>query len=299
MQLSSFPEKVRIVEVGPCSGFRHEKRRVPLADRVALIEALEQAGITNIEAGSFEPDGRSQMAETADVLSSLSRKPGISYPVLVGDMKGLEAAFVAGADEIAVHASASDSFSKTHTGLTVKESLDNLRLVCAAAGRHGMKIRGHISCTLGCPYEGEISPDAVVTVAKSLLDMGCYEVSLGDTAGEGTPEKARLMVAAVTRAVPVERIALHFHDAFGKALANIFACLGLGVSIIDSSVAGLGGFPYARTASDSVATEDVVHMLQGMGIETGIDLSALSAAGRSIRATLGDAAPSRMTASFA
>ncbi|RJF89789.1 hydroxymethylglutaryl-CoA lyase [Oleomonas cavernae] len=279
---------VRIVEVGPRDGLQNEAGVVPLADKVALIEALAEAGLPVVESGSFvSPKWVPQMADTDQVLARLRRKPGVSYPVLVPNMKGLEAAIAAGATEIAVFGAASESFSNKNINCSIAESLERFAPVCAAALAAGVKVRGYVSCVLGCPYEGAIAPAAVARVAKALSDLGCYEISLGDTIGVGTPGRARVMVRAVTELVPVERLAVHFHDTYGQALANILACLDLGIGTVDSAVAGLGGCPYAKGASGNVATEDVVYMLNGLGIETGVDLGRVAAAGRAILKVLG------------
>lgn len=280
--------QVRIVEVGPRDGLQNEAGVVPLADKVALIEALAAAGLRVVESGSFvSPKWVPQMADTDQVLARLKRKPGVSYPVLVPNMKGLEAAIAAGVTEIAVFGAASESFSQKNINCSIAESLERFAPVCAAALARGIKVRGYVSCVLGCPYEGAIDPQAVARVAKALSDLGCYEISLGDTIGVGTPGRARVMVRAVAEVVPVERLAVHFHDTYGQALANILACLDLGIGVIDSAVAGLGGCPYAKGASGNVATEDVVYMLDGLGIETGVDLGRVAAAGRNILKVLG------------
>jgi hydroxymethylglutaryl-CoA lyase len=279
----SCPSHVRIVEVGPRDGLQNESLTVPAEVKVALIEALADAGLTSIEAGSFvSPKWVPQMADTAEVLAKLVPRPDVSYPVLVPNLQGLDLALACGVREIAVFGAASESFSRRNINCSIAESLDRFAPVAEKALVAGLEVRGYVSCVLGCPYEGEIAPDAVARVAASLLAMGCYEISLGDTIGTGTPLKARQLIERVASDVPLERIALHFHDTYGQALANIFACLELGVSVVDSAVAGLGGCPYAAGATGNVATEDVVYMLNGMGIETGIGLAALAEAGRTI-----------------
>ncbi len=284
----SIPSSVRIVEVGPRDGLQNEKAIVPVAVKVALIEALAEAGLKTVEAGSFvSSKWVPQMADSAEVMAQIRRRPGISYPVLVPNMKGLEAARAAGAEEIAVFAAASESFSQKNINCSIVESLGRFAPVCESAARHGIKIRGYVSCVLGCPYEGAVDPAAVARVSKALTDLGCYEISLGDTIGVGTPRKAQTMLRNVAEVVSMDRLAVHFHDTYGQALANILACLELGVAVIDSSVAGLGGCPYANGATGNVATEDVVYMLDGMGIATGIDLDKLAAVGRMISAALG------------
>ena len=274
---------VRIVEVGPRDGLQNEPQTVPTDVKVELIRLLGEAGLTVIESGSFvSPKWVPQMADTAEVLARLPRRDGVSYPVLVPNMKGFEAAVAAGSREIAVFGAASESFSRRNINCSIEESLGRFAPVVEKALAAGLRVRGYVSCVLGCPYEGEVAAEAVARVAARLLAMGCYEISLGDTIGTGTPLKARRLVERVASEVPLERIAVHFHDTYGQALANILACLELGVSVVDSAVAGLGGCPYARGATGNVATEDVVYMLEGMGIETGIDLQALAEAGRSI-----------------
>ena len=291
----TLPKAVRIVEVGPRDGLQNESQIVPLAAKVGLIEALVAAGLKNVESGSFvSPKWVPQMADTAQVLAAITRNPGVRYPVLVPNLKGLEAALAAGADEIAVFGAASESFSQKNINCSIAESLERFRPVVAAALAKGVRVRGYISCVLGCPYEGPIEPAAVAAVAKALADMGCYEISLGDTIGTGTPLKAQAMLRAVAAVVPIDRLAVHFHDTWGQALANILACLELGVAVVDSAVAGLGGCPYAKGATGNVATEDVVYMLDGMGIETGIDLAKLAAAGRAITAAIGKAPASKV-----
>ncbi len=279
----TYPTHVRVVEVGPRDGLQNEPSTVPTDAKVALIEALADAGLTSIEAGSFvSPKRVPQMADTAEVLARLRRRPGVGYPVLVPNLQGLDRALACGVEEIAVFGAASESFSQRNINCSIEESLDRFAPVAEKARAAGLRVRGYVSCALGCPYEGEVSADAVLHVAVSLLAMGCYEISIGDTIGTGTPLKARRLIERVASAVPPARIALHFHDTYGQALANILACLETGVSVIDSAVAGLGGCPYARGATGNVATEDLVYMLDGMGIQTGIDLDALAQAGRSI-----------------
>jgi hydroxymethylglutaryl-CoA lyase len=291
----ALPKRVRIVEVGPRDGLQNEAGLVPVEAKVALIEALADAGLKSIEAGSFvSPKWVPQMADTAAVLARLKRASGVSYPVLVPNMQGFEAAAAAGVEEIAVFGAASESFSRRNINCSIAESLDRFRPVAAAARARGMRLRGYVSCVLGCPYEGAVAPSAVAAVAGVLAEMGCAEISLGDTIGVGTPLKAQAMLRAVAEIVPMVRLAVHFHDSWGQALANILACLELGVSVVDSAVAGLGGCPYAKGATGNVATEDVVYMLDGMGIETGVDLAKLAAAGRAISAALGRAPVSKV-----
>lgn len=274
------PGKVRMVEVGPRDGLQNEPGMVPAAIRADLINRLVDAGLTCVEAGSFvSPKWVPQMADTDRVLAAIRRRPGVRFPVLTPNMKGLEAALAAGAEEVAVFGAASETFSHKNINCSIDESLDRFRPVCEAAKAKGLRVRGYISCVLGCPYEAEIAPSAVARVAGALLTMGCYEISLGDTIGVGTPAKAQAMVEAVAEVVPVEKLAAHFHDTYGQGLANILAVLERGVAVVDSSVAGLGGCPYANGASGNVASEDVLYMLDGLGIETGVRLEALAAAG--------------------
>ncbi|MDA0703858.1 MAG: hydroxymethylglutaryl-CoA lyase [Proteobacteria bacterium] len=292
----TLPKAVRVVEVGPRDGLQNEAATVPTGVKVAFIEKLADAGLKAIEAGAFvSPKWVPQMADSAEVLAGLPRRPGLRYPVLVPNMKGFERAVEAGVEEIAVFGAASESFSQKNINCSIQESLERFRPVCAAAAERGMLVRGYVSCCLGCPYEGEIAPSAVAAVAAELRAMGCYEISLGDTIGTGTPAKARAMVETVAEAVPIRRLALHFHDTYGQALANILACLELGVAVVDSATAGLGGCPYAKGASGNVATEDVVYMLNGLGIETGIDLVALAEAGWFISDALGRDPVSRVS----
>jgi hydroxymethylglutaryl-CoA lyase len=278
-----YPESVRIVEVGPRDGLQNEKSLVPTEVKVALIEALADAGLKSIESGSFvSPKWVPQMVDSASVLSRVRRVSGVSYSVLVPNLQGLTAALECHPDEIAVFASASETFSQRNINCSISESLTRLTPVAKAAIDAGVKVRGYVSCVLGCPYEGPIAVEAVARVAKELYDMGCYEISLGDTIGIGTPVNAQRMLEPVSEHVPLSRLAVHFHDTRGQALANILASLDMGVAVIDSSVAGLGGCPYAPGATGNVATEDVLYMLDGMGIETGVNLSKLAAAGRMI-----------------
>jgi hydroxymethylglutaryl-CoA lyase len=284
----NYPCSVQIVEVAPRDGLQNEKAIVPVEAKVALIEALVDAGVKTIECGSFvSPRWVPQMADTGLVLSRIRRIPGVAYAVLVPNLKGLDAAIEAGAREIAVFAAASETFSQRNINCSISESLVRLRSVVESALARGIRVRGYVSCVLGCPYEGEIALSAVAHVARELHQMGCYEVSLGDTIGVGTAVKAQKMIETVAEHVPIAHVAIHFHDTYGQALANILASLELGVRVIDSSVAGLGGCPYAAGASGNVATEDVIYMLNGMGIETGIDLEKLAAAGRMICSHLG------------
>jgi len=282
------PEKVEIVDVGPRDGLQAEPVMVPTADKIALIDRLSDAGLPAVEAGAFvSPKWVPQMADAAEVLAGIERRPGTRYPVLVPNARGLEGAMASGVEEIAIFGAASETFSQKNINCSIEESLERFRPVAEAALAAGMKVRGYISCVLGCPYEGDVAMENVVRVARELDAMACYEISLGDTIGVGTPARARAMVDAVAEAVPVERLALHFHDTYGQALANILACLDAGVATLDTAVAGLGGCPYAPGASGNVATEDVVYMLDGMGIETGVDMTKLVDAGQFICDVLG------------
>ncbi len=288
------PAKVKLVEVGPRDGLQNEKTPIDAATKIALIDLLSASGLSVIEAGSFvSPKWVPQMADTDKVMAGIKRKPGIAYPVLVPNLQGLDAALKANVTEIAIFGAASESFSRKNINCSIAESLERFRPVAAKAIAEGLKVRGYISCVLGCPYEGEIAVSAVADVAAQLRAMGCYEVSLGDTIGVGTPAKARAMVEAVGAVVPCECLAIHFHDTWGQALANILACLEAGIATVDSAVAGLGGCPYAKGASGNVASEDVLYMLDGLRIETGVDFAALATAGRFISDKLGRAPGSK------
>ncbi len=271
--MSRYPQRIRIVEVGPRDGLQNEAVQLPTALKIELIDRLSAAGLGTIEIGSFvSPKWVPQMADTAEVLNGIAHRPGVSYPVLVPNLKGMESAVAAGVDEVAVFASASKSFSQRNINCTIAESLRRFEPIMALSRSHGIRVRGYVSCALGCPYEGPVAHEKVAEVAASLADMGCYEVSLADTIGVGTPLAAASMLEAVLRQVPVDRLALHFHDTYGQALANTLACLELGVSVLDAAVGGLGGCPYAAGATGNVATEDLLYMLHGLGCETGVDL---------------------------
>ncbi|CAA7627169.1 hydroxymethylglutaryl-CoA lyase [Magnetospirillum sp. SS-4] len=281
------PNRVKMVEVGPRDGLQNEARPVPVAVKVELIDRLSRTGLTVIESGSFvSPKWVPQMASTAEVMAAIARRPGIAYPVLTPNMQGLEAALAAGMEEVAVFAAASETFSRRNINCSIAESLERFAPVIEAARAGGLRVRGYVSCVLGCPYEGAIAPAAVVEVASRLAALGCYEISLGDTVGVGTPLQAQAVVEAVSARLPVEMLAAHFHDTYGQALANLLAAMEKGVAVVDSSVAGLGGCPYARGAAGNVASEDVLYMLNGMGIATGIDLGMLIEAGDFISAAL-------------
>lgn len=294
------PRRVKLVEVGPRDGLQNEPGRVSTATKIALIDRLGAAGLSAIEAGAFvSPKWVPQMADSAAVLKGITRRPGVSYPVLVPNMKGLEAALAAGAEEIAVFGAASEAFSQKNINCSIAESIERFRPVAEAARAKGVRVRGYVSCVLGCPYQGDVPLDAVVDVCRRLDEIGCYEISLGDTIGVGTPGRAQAMVEAVATTIPRERLAVHFHDTYGQALANILACLEIGIAVVDSSVAGLGGCPYAKGASGNVASEDVCYMLRGLGIETGVDLDRLAEAGWFICAELGRAPASRVAQALA
>lgn len=272
----ALPAKVRVWEAGPRDGLQNEPGVVATETKVELIERLVECGITLIEATSFvSPKWVPQMADNAQVMAALKRRPGVTYQVLTPNLKGLEAAVAAGATDIAIFAAASESFSRRNINCSIAESLDRFRPVAEAAKARGLKMRGFVSCVVGCPFEGEVKPSKVAEVTAELVGMGCFEVGLGDTIGVGTPAKVKDMIEACAARVPIEKLGAHFHNTYGQALANLLAALEMGVATVDSSVAGLGGCPYAPGATGNVATEDVVYMLDGMGIETGIDLAAL------------------------
>lgn len=281
-------DAVRIVEVGPRDGLQNEPVQVPTAAKIAFIEALADAGLAVIEAGAFvSPKWVPQMADSAAVLAGLRRRAGVRYPVLVPNQAGWRAAQAAGVEEIAIFAAASEAFSQRNINCSIAESLDRFRPVVEAALTAGVAVRGYVSCVLGCPYQGAVPVAEVVRVSAALRALGCYEVSLGDTIGVGTPGQARAMVQAVAGAVGVDRVAIHFHDTWGQALANCLACLEVGVRVIDAAAGGLGGCPYAKGASGNVATEDVVYLLDGLGLACGVDLDALVMAAEGISAHLG------------
>ncbi|WP_082118357.1 hydroxymethylglutaryl-CoA lyase [Rhizobium sp. LC145] len=274
--MSKNMEHIRLVEVGPRDGLQNEARPLGVADRVAMIEGLIAAGLTTIEAGSFvSPKWVPQMADSAEVFRRLSKREGVNFPMLVPNLKGFEAALDAGVGEIAIFASASESFSQKNINCSIAESFERFAPVMEGARAAKIRVRGYVSCVLGCPYEGPVALAAVVDVAKRLHRMGCYEISLGDTIGTGTPRAAAAMVRAIAGEVPIAALALHAHNTYGQALANILACLEEGVRVFDASVGGLGGCPYAKGATGNVATEELIYMLEGMGIRTGIDIDAL------------------------
>lgn len=292
-------DSVRIVEVGPRDGLQNEKTPVSVADRIAFIKALLAAGLSTIEVGAFvSPKAIPQMANSDQVLREVNGQAGGEFHVLVPNEKGYEAARAAGAKAIAVFAAASESFSRANINCSVAESIERFKPVIARAKSDGVKVRGYISCVLGCPYEGEVKPQAVVEIARTLWDLGCYEISLGDTIGVGTPTKARHLLRAVAAEVPMEKLAMHFHDTYGQALANLYAGIEEGARVIDSAAGGLGGCPFAPGATGNVATEDVVYMLEGMGIATGVDMAKLLAATNEISRLIGRPPVSRVASAL-
>jgi hydroxymethylglutaryl-CoA lyase len=276
----TFPAKVKIVEVGPRDGLQNEKQVVPTEIKIELIERLADAGLRVIEATSFvSPKWVPQMGDNAAVMQGIKRDPAAVYPVLTPNLQGFDAAVQAGASEVAIFGAASESFSRKNINCSIAESLKRFEPILSSASALEIPVRGYVSCVVGCPYEGEIAPGQAAGIAKQLFDMGCYEISLGDTIGVGNPATIRRMIEACARLVPIARLAGHYHDTYGMAIANIYASLEMGMAIFDASVAGLGGCPYASGASGNVATEDVVYLMQGMGIETGVDLVKLAAIG--------------------
>ena len=291
------PKKIQIVEVGPRDGLQNEKDWVPTKTKISLIEKLADAGLTKIEVTSFvSPKWVPQLKDAHQVYMGIKRVPCVSYPVLTPNMKGFARAIEVDAKEIAIFCAASEAFSQKNTNCSIEESINRFRPVLEEAKKSNILVRGYISCVLGCPYQGNVPVEDVVNLAAKMTEMGCYQISLGDTIGAGTPKQAKILVQKVLEKVPVSKLALHFHDTRGQALANIYACLELGVSVIDASIAGLGGCPYAKGATGNVATEDVVFMLHGMNIETGIDLNKLIDTGRFISSVLGRVPQSRVSA---
>jgi hydroxymethylglutaryl-CoA lyase len=294
------PKFAKLVEVGPRDGLQNEAVAISVADRVTLIDHIAEAGLTAIEVGAFvSPKRVPQMADTAAVLAQVSRKPRVDYLVLVPNMQGFEAAHAAGATQIAVFTAASEKFSQANTNCSIAESFARIAPVCEAANNQGIRVRGYISCVLGCPYEGAVDAEQVALLARQLSELGCYEISLGDTIGTGTPALAATLVETVAEYIPRDRIAVHFHDTYGQALANILAVMERGIAVIDSSVAGLGGCPFARGTTGNVASEDVVYMLNGLGVETGVDLGKLAAAGHFICEQIGRLPDSRVNRALA
>ncbi len=292
------PSTVRMVEVAPRDGLQNEPETLPARIKADLIDRLAATGLKVVEAGSFvAPKAVPQLADTADVLALIARRADVSYPVLVPNMRGFRAAKAAGAGEVAVFVAASETFSRRNINCSIAESLERCAPVCAAASEHGIRVRGYISCVMGCPYEGDIEPAEVAALAERLHALGCHEISLGDTIGVGTPGQAAALVDAVAERVPRARLAAHFHDTYGQALANLLAVLERGIAVIDSSVAGLGGCPFAAraqgAAAGNVASEDVLYMLNGLGIDTGVDFDLLVEAGRFVAGHLGRPPASR------
>lgn len=283
-----FPRAVKIVEVGPRDGLQAEAKNIPTPIKVRLIERLSDTGLRVVESTSFvSPTWVPQMRDGPAVMQLVKRRPGVTYPVLTPNLKGLERAVEAGAEEVAIFASASESFSKKNINSTIEQSLERYRPLAKRALELGIRVRGYVSCVCGCPYEGPVSVDAVRQVSRALMDMGCYELSLGDTIGTGTPGSVALLLNGVLQDVPVDQVAVHFHDTYSQALSNVLVAMQMGVSTMDSSVAGLGGCPYAKGATGNLASEDLVYMLHGMGIETGVNLDALIEVGNWISYYLG------------
>jgi hydroxymethylglutaryl-CoA lyase len=290
----SLPKRVKLVDVGPRDGLQNEPGVVPTAVKIELIDRLSEAGLPVIEATSFvSPKWVPQMSDNAQVMAGIKRRPGVSYPVLVPNMKGLEAALAVGVEEIAGFAAATEAFSRRNTNCSIAESFERFIPVCKAALDAGVKVRGYISVVLGCPFEGEVDPSVVADMSERLFQMGCYEVSLGDTIGVGTPGKTRRMIEAVASRTPIEKLGGHYHDTYGQAVSNIFTSLEMGMATFDCSVAGLGGCPYAPGATGNVATEDVLYMLDGLGIQTGVDMEKLLQAAQFICGQLGRPTASR------
>lgn len=299
MLSTKLPQHVKIVEVGPRDGLQNEATPISADDKINLIEKLADAGVNYIESGSFvSPKWVPQMGTSTEVFEKVNRIEGVTYAALTPNMRGFEAAVAVNADEVAIFGAASQSFSQKNINCSIEESLERFAPVMEAAKKANIKVRGYVSCVLGCPYEGDIEPEQVALVAEKLLAMGCYEISLGDTVGVGNPASVTKMIQAVSARVPVEKLAVHFHDTYGQALTNIYAALQLGVSVVDSAIAGLGGCPYAKGASGNVATEDVVYMLNGLGITTGIDFTKLLQAGWFISNKLGKASISKVSNAY-
>ncbi|EPJ88141.1 hydroxymethylglutaryl-CoA lyase [Pseudomonas sp. CFII64] len=291
----SLPKKVRLVEVGPRDGLQNEAQPISVADKVRLVDDLSATGLSYIEVGAFvSAKWVPQMAGSAEVFAQIQRNAGITYAALAPNWRGFEDALAAGVKEVAVFAAASEAFSQRNINCSISESLERFAPIMEAARLHGIKVRGYVSCVLGCPYEGEVAPQQVAAVANELLAMGCYEISLGDTIGTGTPGATRDLIDVVAGQIPRGKLAGHFHDTYGQALANVYASLLEGIEVFDSSIAGLGGCPYAKGASGNVATEDVLYMLNGLGIDTGVDLDKLISAGRRICEVLGRETGSRV-----
>lgn len=299
MTALNLPQKVRLVEVGPRDGLQNEKQAIPTAAKIQLIENLVDAGLTYIEAGSFvNPKWVPQMADSADVFSGITRKLGVTYAALTPNLQGYERAIAVNANEVAIFAAASEAFSQKNINCSISESIQRFATLINVAQSQQIPVRGYISCVAGCPYSGAVGVNTVATIAKELLAMGCYEISLGDTIGVGTAGQIKNMIEVLARDIPIEKLAVHMHDTYGQALANIYAALEMGVSVIDSSVAGLGGCPYAVGASGNIATEDVVYLLNGLGIEHGVNLEKLIVAGNTISAVLNKPSNSKVAKAY-
>lgn len=295
----SLPKQVRIVEVGPRDGLQNEKQAIPTATKIQLIENLVDAGLKYIEAGSFvNPKWVPQMADSADVFKGISRKTDITYAALVPNIQGYERAIDAGANEIAIFAAASEAFSQKNISCSISESIKRFEIIMQAAQSAKIPVRGYISCVAGCPYSGEVEAKTVASIANELMAMGCYEISLGDTIGVGTAGKIKHLIDVVAHQIPLEKIAVHMHDTYGQALANIYASLEMGINVVDSSIAGLGGCPYAAGASGNIATEDLVYLLNGLHIEHGTNLQKLIATGNVISHALGKSNQSKTAQAF-
>ena len=291
----NLPKHVKIVEVGPRDGLQNEKQAIDTATKVELIARLGASGLKTIEATAFvSPKWVPQMADNAEVMRQITRLNGVTYPVLTPNLKGLEAALATGVTEVAVFAAASEAFSQKNINCSIDESIERFVPVIESAREHGVAVRGYVSTVVGCPYQGDVPPEKVAEVSKTLFDLGCYEISLGDTIGVGTPLKVQTMLAEVSKAVPMDKLAGHFHNTYGMAIANIYASLQMGMAVFDASVAGLGGCPYAKGASGNVATEDVVYLLNGLGIDSGVDLTSLVETAVWVSAQLGRAPASNV-----
>ena len=296
---SLLPTQVKIVEVGPRDGLQNEKVQISAEEKIALIDQLADAGVNYIESGSFvSPKWVPQMATSTDVFNGIKRKEGVTYAALTPNMKGFEAAMAVNANEVAIFGAASEAFSQKNINCSIEESLQRFEPIMQAAKAANIPVRGYVSCVVGCPYDGFIDPEQVAMVAEKLYNMGCYEISLGDTIGVGTPASVAKMIQAVNTHVPMNKLAVHFHDTYGQALTNIYTALQAGVMVVDSAIAGLGGCPYAKGASGNVATEDVLYLLNGLGIETGIDFDKLLAAGWFISDKLGKAPISKVSTAY-
>jgi hydroxymethylglutaryl-CoA lyase len=296
---SLLPTQVKIVEVGPRDGLQNEKVQISAEEKIALIDQLADAGVNYIESGSFvSPKWVPQMATSTDVFNGIKRKEGVTYAALTPNMKGFEAAMAVNANEVAIFGAASEAFSQKNINCSIEESLQRFEPIMQAAKAANIRVRGYVSCVVGCPYDGFIDPEQVAMVAEKLYNMGCYEISLGDTIGVGTPASVAKMIQAVNTRVPMNKLAVHFHDTYGQALTNIYTALQAGVMVVDSAIAGLGGCPYAKGASGNVATEDVLYLLNGLGIETGIDFDKLLAAGWFISDKLGKAPISKVSTAY-